>query len=88
MGALVFTTPLSGWYFGTLTLISPLSNLLCLWAASGVFLLGFLTVLLSFFCFPLARLLAVAPAFLARYILTAAGLLAKVPYHAVYFANP
>ena len=88
MGALVFTLPLSGWYFGTLTLISPLSNLTCLWAASGVFLLGLVTVLLGFFCLPLAKLLAVIPALLIRYILTAAEMLAKIPYHAAYFANP
>ena len=88
MGALVFTVPLSGWYFGTLTLLSPLSNLLCLWAASGVFLLGLLTVLTGFVCLPLANLLAIVPALLVRYILTVSGLLAKIPYHAAYFANP
>ncbi|MCF2616906.1 DNA internalization-related competence protein ComEC/Rec2 [Oscillibacter valericigenes] len=88
MGALVFTVPLSGWYFGTLTLISPLSNLLCLWAASGVFVLELVTVLLGFFCLPPAKLLAVVPALLTRYILLMAGLLAKIPYHAAYFANP
>lgn len=88
MGALVFTVPLSGGYFGTLTLIAPLSNLLCLWAASGVFLLGLLTVLTSFVCPPLAGLLTVFPGLLIRYILFAAGLLAKLPYHAAYFANP
>ena len=88
MGALMFTVPLSGWYFGTLTLISPPSNLLCLWAASGVFLLGLLTVLIGFVCLPLAKLIAVVPTILVRYILTAAGLLAKIPYHAAYFANP
>ena len=88
MGALVFTVPLSGWYFGTLTLLSPFSNLLCLWAASGVFLLGLLTVLTGFVCLPLANLLAIVPALLVRYILTVSGLLAKIPYHAAYFANP
>ena len=88
MGALVFTVPLSGWYFGTLTLISPLSNLLCLWAASGVFVLGLAAVLLGFFCLPLARLLAVVPTLMTRYILAVSGLLAKIPYHAAFFANP
>ena len=88
MGALMFKKPMSGWYFGTLTLISPLSNLLCLWAASGVFVLGLVTVLLGFFCLPPAKLLAVVPALLTRYILLMAGLLAKIPYHAAYFANP
>ena len=88
MGALVFTAPLSGWYFGTLTLIVPLSSLLCLWAASGAFLLGLLSVLCGVFCLPLARLLAVIPALLSRYILTVSGILAKIPYHGVYFENP
>ena len=88
MGALVFTVPLSAYYFGTLVLISPLSNLLCLWAASGVFLLGLLAVLAGFLWTPLGMLLAVVPRLLAGYILTVARLLAKLPYHAVYFSNP
>ena len=88
MGALVFTVPLSAYYFGTLVLISPLSNLLCLWAASGVFLLGLLAVLAGFFWTPLGMLLAVVPRLLAGYILEAAHLLAKLPCHAVYFSNP
>lgn len=36
----------------------------------------------------LAGLIALAPGLLARYILGAAHLLARVPYHAVYFDNP
>ena len=88
MGTLVFTVPLSAYYFGTLVLISPLSNLLCLWAASGVFLLGLSAVLAGFLWTPLGMLLAVVPRLLAGYILGAARLLAKLPYHAVYFSNP
>ena len=88
MGALVFTVPLSAYYFGTLVLISPLSNLLCLWAASGVFLLGLAAVLAGFLWTPLGMLLAVVPRLLVGYILGAARLLAKIPYHAVYFSNP
>ena len=88
MGALVFTVPLSAYFFGTLVLISPLSNLLCLWAASGVFLLGLLAVLSGFLWTPLGMLLAAVPRLLAGYILGAARLMAKLPYHAVYFSNP
>lgn len=88
MGALVFTVPLSAYYFGTLVLISPLSNLLCLWVASGVFLLGLVAVLVGFLWTPLGMLLAVVPRLLAGYILWTARLLAKLPYHAVYFSNP
>ena len=88
MGALVCTVPLSGYYFGTLVLISPLSNLLCLWAASVVFILGLLAVLLSFLCLPLGMLVAWLPQMLTGYILWVARLLAGIPQHAVYFVNP
>lgn len=88
MGALVLTIPLSAYYFGTMALISPVSNLLCLTAASGVFIFGLLAVLAGFVCPPLGSLIALVPGLLAQYILEAARLLAQVPYHAVYFVNP
>ena len=88
MGALVFTVPLSAYYFGTLVLISPLSNLLCLWAASIVFMLGLIAVVLSFLWLPLGIAAAVLPRVLAGYILGVSHLLAEIPYHTVYFVNP
>lgn len=88
MGALVFTTPLTAWYFGRLVLVSPLSNLLCLWAAGLAFMLGLLSVAVGFFCTPLGALLALLPRALAGYILCAARLLAGIPCHALYYTNP
>lgn len=88
MGALVFTTPLTAWYFGTLVLVSPLSNLLCLWAAGLLFMTGLLSVAAGFLWTPLGAALALVPRALAAYILRAAHLLADLPFHAVYGANP
>ena len=88
VGAMAFTVPLCAVYFGSLVLISPVSNLLCLMAASLVFLLGLLAVLASFLWMPLGALIGLVPALLARYILWTAGALASVPYHAVYLTNP
>lgn len=88
IGAMAFTVPLSALYFNALVLVSPLSGLLCLWAASLAFIGGFLTVLMSFFFPVLAGYLALFPALLTRYILAAASLLAHLPYHALYFSNP
>lgn len=88
LGAQVFTAPLAGYYFGTLVLITPLSSLLCLWAASGVFLLGMAAVWISFVFPALGNLLAIPANLLTQFILRTAGLLAKIPGHAVYFANP
>lgn len=88
LGAMAFTAPLAGYYFGSLVLITPLSGFLCVWAASGIFLLGMAAVLLSFLSMPLGRLLALPAGALAEYVLGIAGLLGKLPYHALYFANP
>lgn len=88
MGALVLTMPLTAYYFGIVVLVSPISNLLCLWAASVVFISGLIAVFAGFLCPPLGNLIGLLPALLGRYILAVAHLLAKLPYHAVYTANP
>lgn len=88
MGAMAFTVPLTAYYFGALVLIAPLSSALCLWAASWAFSFGLLSVFVSFLCPPLGALLALPARLAAEYILLAAGLLSKVPGHAVYTANP
>lgn len=88
MGAMAFTMPLSAYYFGALVLIAPLSSALCLWAATWAFTFGLLSVFVSFFCPPLGALLALPARLAAEYILLAAGLLSRVPGHAVYTANP
>lgn len=47
LGAIVFTTPLMAVYFDSISLISPLTNLLALWAVSDAFLGGLLTALVG-----------------------------------------
>lgn len=88
MGALVFTVPLSALYFGDLVLISPLSNLLCLWAAGLAFMTGLLSAAAGLVWLPLGKLLALLPRLFGGYILGAAEVLSRIPYHAVSFANP
>ncbi|WP_304965447.1 DNA internalization-related competence protein ComEC/Rec2 [uncultured Oscillibacter sp.] len=88
MGAMVFTVPLTAYYFGALVLIAPLSSALCLWAAAWAFSFGLLSVFVSFFYPPLGALLALPARLAAEYILLTAGLLSRIPCHAVYTANP
>ena len=87
-GSLVFTLPLSAYYFNFLVLVSPLSNLLCLWAVSVIFGAGLISVLLSFVWMAPAVLLALIPRGLIAYVLAVVEVLAKIPYHALYYANP
>lgn len=88
LGASVFTTPLVAYYFGVVSLISPLTNLLCLWAVSLAFQLSALACLLGFLWLPLGRALAWAASWLLRYVLGAAGLGARFPLCALYTESP
>lgn len=86
-GVLAFNAPLAAYYFNFLPLVMPLSNLLCLWAASLTFAAGLLVTLTGLALPAVARVLAYAPHATAWYILTCARYLTKLPYHAVYFSN-
>jgi competence protein ComEC len=79
MGALIFTVPLSAFYFGTLVLISPVSNLLCLWAATAVFIGAMMSVLVSIICWPLAMALGWIPGLLANIFWRAHGCWQRCP---------
>ena len=87
-GALVFTTPLSAWYFNSLVLISPVSNLLCLTVVNALFSLALLTLPVAMLLPPVGALLAVPGQWMAEYVLWISLKLAAVPGHAIYFESP
>ena len=88
IGAMIFTLPLSMYYFGCFSVISPLTNLLCLWFASIAFALGMLSVIAGFVLMPLAHIIAIIPQLFSDYILAVIRVLSHIPEHAVYGANP
>lgn len=85
VGALAFSTPLMAWHYGTVSLISLLSNLLVLWAVTACFALGLAAVLLPGV---LGRAVAWVCAWPGRYFLAMTGLLAKVPFASVSISSP
>lgn len=87
IGALVFTVPLTAHYFNTFTLISPLSNLLCVAAAGWNFMAGFVTVLLGFIWLPAAKIVGGLSFCLTHYVLWMSRKLMTLPWHALYFSN-
>lgn len=87
VGAMVFTAPLTAWYFNILSLISPLSGLLSVSVAGWSFMSGFAAAAVSFLWLPLGRALGALTALCVHYILWVARGLCRVPYHAVYFSN-
>ncbi|MBO4854532.1 MAG: DNA internalization-related competence protein ComEC/Rec2 [Oscillospiraceae bacterium] len=85
--ALVFTVPLTAVYFGIFTLLSPLSNLLALPAASWNFMVSFLTVALGFVFLPAARIAGVLSYCMVHYVVWLARMVNALPWHALYLNN-
>ena len=88
LSAVVFTAPLTAWYFRIFVLVAPLSSLLAVPAAGWSFMAAFVKVLLGFVWLPLASLLGWISWALVRYILWIANGMMSWRYHAVYFTNP
>ena len=84
LGAVSVTTPLSALYFGAVSLISPLSNLLTLWLVSATFYGIMAVCALSFLWTWAAQGLAWLVSWPIRCILGIASLLADIPMAAVY----
>ncbi|MBQ7415539.1 MAG: DNA internalization-related competence protein ComEC/Rec2 [Oscillospiraceae bacterium] len=84
VSAMFFTTPLVACYFGAVSLISIVTNLLTLWVVSFCFYGIIAVCLLSFVWTQGAALLAWCVSWLIRYVVTAAKLLSSIPLAAVY----
>lgn len=84
IAATVFTAPLVARIFGSVSLIGPLTNLLAMTALSAAFTLSFFAAIAAFAYAPLGAAIAWVASWLFRYVLWLTGLLARIPYAAVY----
>lgn len=84
LGATVWTAPLAAWTFGTVSLLSPLTNLLVLWAVSLGFYGVLLACALSFVWLPLGQALAWCTAPLLRLILGVGGWTSGLPLAGIF----
>ena len=84
LGAMVFTVPLTAYYFGVFSTVAPLTSLLCIPLASWNFMAGFLTALLGFVFLPAAQVLGYVCRVLIKLFLWVVDLACAIPYHALY----
>ena len=87
LSAMVITTPLVALYFGAVSLVGVLTNLLTLWVISFIFYGIMLVCLLGTFWSAGAAFTAAVIAWPIRYVLGVSGLLAAFPLSAVYTAS-
>ena len=84
MAASVITTPLVALYFGTVSLVSLLTNLLIVWLVSYIFYGIIFCVLLSLVFMPLAGIAATIVTYPICFVLGTAKLISQLPFAAVY----
>ena len=84
LSASVFTTPLVAYYFGTVSLIAPVTNLLLLTLIGYLFTCACAGVLLSFLWMPLGKIATRCLDWAVRLVLTVIRALSKIPFAAVY----
>ena len=89
VGVMVFSIPITALHFNSIQILSPLTNLLVMWAVSLCFCSALLCVLVSLVFLPAAAVLAVPVSFLARYILTSAKVISAIPFASLYtYSDP
>lgn len=88
LGGLVFSAPLVAAHFGNISLVSPLTNLLCLWAISFLFTCGLAAALAGLLLPAAGLVLGLCLSILVRGLVLVIHLLAGLPCAAVYTSNP
>lgn len=86
MAAQLFVLPWILYKFGTLSLISPLANLLVLPVMPIIMFLGFILLILGTIYLPLAQIIGVIVGLFIAYILAIINWLATVPYASWQFS--
>lgn len=84
ISATVFTAPLVASAFGAVSLLAPLTNLLTMTVLGAAFTLVFFAAIAALIYAPVGAAIAWVASWLIRWVLWLTGLLAKIPYAAVY----
>lgn len=87
LGATAFSIPLVALYFGYISLISPISNVLIFFAISAAFCLSIVSVALGFVFLPIGKVLAFGAGLIVKYIVFIARIMASFRFSAVYTSN-
>ena len=87
ISAMVFTTPLCAYYFGSVSVVGVITNLLTLWVVSFAFYGIMLSCVLGLIYLPLGKGIAWIISWAIRYVLMISDLLSKIPFASVYTSS-
>ncbi len=84
LSTMITTTPLSAAYFGTVSIVGVLTNLLTLWVISFTFCGIGMVCIGGLFCLPAAKIIAWVVSIPIRYVILTAKVLSSLSFSAVY----
>ena len=84
LSVMVLSIPVTAVHFSSIQVLSPLTNILVMWAVSLCFCLSLLSVMLSLIVPSAAVFLAVPAGILAKFILAAAKAVSSIPFASLY----
>ena len=84
MSVMVFSLPITALYFGYISVFSPLTNLLCLWAVPICFIGAFAAGLFSWIPV-LGKLIVLVVSFLVRYLIAVCRFISSLDFSVFYF---
>ena len=87
LGAISLTTPLSAYYFGSVSILSILTNLLTLFVVSGIFIGVVVACVWGIVWLPLGIVVGWVIAWPVRYVLWVIDMISKVPLSSVYTSS-
>ena len=86
LAVMIFTIPLTALHFGCVSVVSPITNMLCMWAAPICFVGGYIVCALSYIPFA-GEAAEIIVSTLARYILFVCRTMSSLDFAAVYFTD-
>ena len=84
VGSTITVTPLCAYYFGVVSFVGVITNLLTLWVITAIFYCVLTVCLIGLIWMPVARILGWLVAWPIRYVLMTAKILSSLPISAVY----
>ena len=83
----VFSFPVAAIHFGYVSILSVVSNILCLWSITFLFCGGYLACAVGYIIPSAAKIIAAVLSYLVHYIALVVKCIAKIPFAALYTEN-
>ena len=87
LSVMIITVPITAYHFGTVQLLSPLTNILVLWAVTVCFCGGYVSVLFGALIPAVGKVLSSIVSMFTRYIFFCANLISSIPLSNLYCSN-